>query len=265
MSMTPQRNAGPAGGRSLTVVIVAHDDAENLDQTVDRVVRALSITVEDFSILIFDDGSRDGTGDQARQWQQKLPYVDVQRNAEQRGIGYCLLQAVADARTGFIVYVPGDNSWPHRSLVELFGNLGKADIVTSYSTNLLAVMPPLRRLASRAYTLLWNVLSRKELHYYNGLTIYPVDYLRGIAVGTHGFGFQAEALVKAIAGGSSFVEIALPIDSNTAPATRALTPRNVTNAAATTVRVFAEVLAGRLTSRPGQSSMRVDAGAAPAA
>src|SRR5439155_8832307 len=158
----------------------------NLDHTVARIVRALTVTVEEFRLVIFDDGSRDGTGDQARRWQEKLPSVEVRQNAERRGLGYCLSQAVADATTAFIVYVPGDNSWPHRSLVELFGNLGKAEIVTSYSTNLVAVMPPLRRLASRAYTRAWNLLFRRDLHYYNGLTIYPVDYLRGIAVGTHG-------------------------------------------------------------------------------
>src|SRR5213594_3586924 len=142
--MSGPSSASLTRSRSLTVVVVAHDDTANLDHTVERVVRALTITIEDFRIVIFDDGSRDGTAEQARRWQQKLPYVEVRHNTEQRGLGYCLLQVAADAATAYIVYVPGDNSWPHRSLVELFGNLGKADIVTSYSTNLLAVMPPLR-------------------------------------------------------------------------------------------------------------------------
>jgi NAD(P)-dependent dehydrogenase (short-subunit alcohol dehydrogenase family) len=235
--------------RSLTVVVVAHDDADNLDQTVDRVVRALTITVEDFRIVIYDDGSRDATPRLARRWQEKLPYLEVRQNAERKGLGYCLLHVAADAETGFIVYVPGDNSWPHRSLVELFGNLGKAEIVTSYSTNLQAVMPPFRRLASQTYTVVWNLLFGQRLHYYNGLTIYPTRRLRDMAMGTHGFGFQAEALVKAIADGSSFVEIALPIDSTTAPTTRMLTPRNIGNALATTARVF-----GELRLRPGPRS-----------
>jgi NAD(P)-dependent dehydrogenase (short-subunit alcohol dehydrogenase family) len=229
------------GRRSLTVVIVAHDDAANIDHTVDRVLRALTVTVEDFRIVIFDDGSRDGTEERARAWQRRLPDVELRRNPEARGLGYCLSQVVTEAKTGFIVYVPGDNSWPHRSLVELFGNLGKADVVTSYSTNLWSVMPRWGRLASRAYTGAWNLLFRHQLHYYNGLTIYPVERLRSIAIGTQGFGFQAEALVKAIAGGASFVELALPVDSHTAPATRPLTPRNIVNAVATTARVFAEL------------------------
>lgn len=240
--MTARPSLAPSVGvRSLTVVVVANNDAGNLDQTLDRVVRALTVTVEEFQIVIFDDGSRDETGGKARAWQERLACVEVRQNAEQRGLGYCLLRAAADAKSTFIVYVPGDNSWPHRSLVELFGNLGKAEIVTSYSTNLLTVMPWLRRLAAKAYTVAWNVLLRKELHYYNGLTIYPVDHLRAMAIGTYGFGFQAEALVKAISSGCSFVEIALPIDSATAPTTKALTPRNIVNAMMTTLRVFGEL------------------------
>jgi NAD(P)-dependent dehydrogenase (short-subunit alcohol dehydrogenase family) len=247
--------------RSLTVVIVAHDNEATLDHTVDRVARALTITVEDFRIVIFDDGSRDGTGERARHWQRTLPQVEVRMNAEQCGLGRCLSQAVAEAKTAFIVYVPGDNSWPHRSLVELFGNLGKADVVTSYSTNLWSVMPPWRRLASRAYALTWNLLFGRQLHYYNGLTIYPVERLRTMAIGTRGFGFQAEALVKAIAGGSSFIELALPVDSRTAPAVRPFTARNIANAMATTVRVFVQLRLSRrwrVSAHRGPTSTRAD-------
>src|SRR5437879_11337805 len=107
--MTGEPSQSQGGDPSLTVVVVAHDDAAHLDHTVARIVRALTVTVEEFRIVIFDDGSRDGTADQARRWQEKLPYVEVRQNAERRGLGYCLSQAVADAKTAFIVYVPGDN------------------------------------------------------------------------------------------------------------------------------------------------------------
>src|SRR5262245_30949115 len=40
--------------RALTVFVVAHNDSQKLLATIDRIYNAL--TVEDFSILIFDDG-----------------------------------------------------------------------------------------------------------------------------------------------------------------------------------------------------------------
>ena len=111
-----------SSNRALTVVVVAHNEARTLLATVERVYRALIITVEDFAIIVFDDGSSDD-------------------------------------------YVPADNTWPLRSFIELFGHLAKADVVTSYSNNLLA---------------------------------YPVEYLRQGSIRAHGFGFQAEALLKAV-------------------------------------------------------------------
>ena len=47
--------------RALTVLVVAHNDSQKLLATIDRIYNALTVTVEDFSILIFDDGSTDDT------------------------------------------------------------------------------------------------------------------------------------------------------------------------------------------------------------
>ena len=61
MSVSAADSPGVVRGRSLTVVIVAHDAGETLDQTIERVVRALAIAIEDYRVVVFDDGSRDGT------------------------------------------------------------------------------------------------------------------------------------------------------------------------------------------------------------
>jgi hypothetical protein len=47
--------------RALTVVVVAHDDSQKLLGTIDRIYSALAVTVEGFSIVVFDDGSTDDT------------------------------------------------------------------------------------------------------------------------------------------------------------------------------------------------------------
>jgi NAD(P)-dependent dehydrogenase (short-subunit alcohol dehydrogenase family) len=244
--MTSQATHDLPGGsrRSLSAVVVTHDDGGNLDITIDRLLRALTITVEEFAIVIFDDGSAEETSRRAREWQETVPSVTVRRNDRRCGLGYCLLQAAADVETTFIAYVPGDNSWPFRSFVELFGNMGKADIVTSFQTNFLNAMTPVRRVASLCYTAMLNVMFGRHLHYYNGLTIYPVSYLRRVPIGTRGFGFQAEALIKAIVAGYSFLEVALPIDREAARKTRTLTPRNVVNSVTMAFRTFSEVKLG---------------------
>ena len=206
--------------------------------TVERVYRALIITVEDFAIIIFDDGSSDGTHAVAESASQRFPFVTVRRNERRKGAGSCTVEASRDAKSAYLVYVPADNTWPLRSFIELFGHLAKADVVTSYSNNLMAAMPAPKRLVSRSYSLILNVLFLRGIRYYNGLTIYPVEYLRQGSVRAHGFGFQAEALLKAVIAGYSFLEIALPVDAQNLPRARSITLPNIIDALLTICSPF---------------------------
>src|SRR6516164_6116101 len=109
--------------RALTVLVVAHNDEPTLVATLDRVYRALTITIEDFSIIIFDDASTDDTMKAAEAAAGKYPFVRIIRNQRQMGMGHCTRQGSKEAQSDFIVYVPADNTWPLRSFIELFGHL----------------------------------------------------------------------------------------------------------------------------------------------
>jgi hypothetical protein len=167
-------------------------------------------------------------------------WLTVHRNQKRKGAGSCTIQGSMEAESAYLVYVPADNTWPLRSFIELFGHLAKADMVTSYSNNLMAAMPLPKRLVSRCYSLILNALFRRGICYYNGLTIYPVEYLRRGAIAAHGFGFQAEALLKAVNAGYSFLEIALPVDTQNLPRARSITLPNLTDAVLTVVRLLVE-------------------------
>ncbi|HEY7243197.1 MAG TPA: SDR family NAD(P)-dependent oxidoreductase, partial [Xanthobacteraceae bacterium] len=228
----------------------------NLLGTIERIYSALTVTVEEFRIVIFDDGSTDDTAAAAKRASEKYPFVMVHRNERRLGLGYCMVAGSREADTPFVVYAPADNTWPLRSFIELFGHLGKADVVTSYSNNLLTAMPPFKRVVSRAYTIVLNLLFGRVLHYYNGLTIYPTEFLARGAIRTHGFGFPAEALLKAVASGYSFLEIALPVDAGNLPASRSITPANIANAVATIIRLVWEF---HFSGKPGPRRLKLSA------
>jgi NAD(P)-dependent dehydrogenase (short-subunit alcohol dehydrogenase family) len=226
--------------RALTVLVVAYNDSQKLLATIDRIYNALAVTVEDFSIVVFDDGSTDDTLAVAEAASEKYPFVVARRNERRMGAGYCTIAGSREASTPFVVYAPADNTWPLRSFVDLFGNLGKADVVTSYSNNLLTAMPFFKRLVSRSYTTILNLVFGRTIHYYNGLTIYPTEFLAKGSLETHGFGFQAEALLKAVASGYSFLEITLPVDTKNLPLSRSITVGNIVNATMTILRLVWE-------------------------
>jgi NAD(P)-dependent dehydrogenase (short-subunit alcohol dehydrogenase family) len=223
--------------RTLTVLVPALNEENNLRGTVDRLLKALSITVEDFEILIVNDGSTDGTGAVADELAAGNPKIRALHNTERMGLGGAYQRGVAEASEAYFVYIPGDNTWPYRSFLELFGNLGKADVVTSYTTN-PNVRPWGRRIVSRLYTKTLNFLHRQQMNYYNGLTIYPLSFLRSVDISTKGFGFQAEILLKALYRGLSVVEVALPIDERTAGSSKAVNLKNITSVALTILRLF---------------------------
>lgn len=228
--------------RSISVVVVARDNASTLEGAVERLLRALTITIEEFEILIVDDGSTDNTFEICQKIRENSDNIKITRNGHPRGAGSAYMAAVKDNITkSFVTYIPGNNTWPYRSFLELFGNLGKADVITSYPNNMLSQMPPIDRIISRSYTLLINLLFGKKLAYYNGLTIYPADFLREARIGTRGFGFQAEALLKAVFAGYSFLEMPLPVDQQAVRRTRAATPNNILSAVGTLLRTMYEL------------------------
>jgi NAD(P)-dependent dehydrogenase (short-subunit alcohol dehydrogenase family) len=244
---------GEITSRTVSVIIVAGNNAHGLASTVERLHRALVVTADESEILIVDDGSTDGTWSVASELARQFHNVRTFRNESSKGAGYCFKCGVSQAQLNFLAYVPADNTWPYRSYVELFGNIGKADIITSYSDNLLSAMSPPRRLLSRVYTVALNGIFRLGLRYYNGLTVYPAAYLKSLRHISPGLSFQAETLIAAISSGYSFIEVVLPVDDCNVDKSRAATPRNVLDAATMIFR-----LGGRIyLKRPSREWRRV--------
>jgi NAD(P)-dependent dehydrogenase (short-subunit alcohol dehydrogenase family) len=245
----------PWASHSLSVLVPAYNEVGNLAQTVDRLIRALSISVEDYEIIVIDDGSTDGTAEVADRLAEEYSAVRVYHNSPNRGLGYCYLRGIQVAEKSSFVYIPGDNTWPFRSFLDLFGTLGKADIITSYSTN-PEVRPFGRRIVSAQYTRTLNLLFNQRLRYFNGLTIYPLGFLQENPPTTYGFGFQAEILLKAIDKGYSFLEVAIPIDERTAGGSKAVTTKNIASVIKTVARTYWELRLSRMVSGVGRSSSR---------
>jgi dolichol-phosphate mannosyltransferase len=250
--MTP--GVDPAASRrsthSLSVFVAAYNEAENLGPTVETLCRAFRGTVDEYEIIIVDDGSTDGTYEVAEQLAADSPRVKVIHNPGNQGLGYGWQRAIEAATKRTFVFVPGDNTWPYESLQGLFANLGTADVVTSYPIN-PEIRTGARRLISAAFTTGLNVLFGLRLHYYNGLTLYPTEFLRDNAITTVGFASMAEALLRAIHQGFSFVAVPCRIEERASGSSNALTLQNLKSVIGTIFWLFVDL---RLRSRHGQHS-----------
>jgi dolichol-phosphate mannosyltransferase len=226
----------PLFPQSVCVLIPALDESENIRPTVEAVSRALRETCDDFEILIVNDGSTDATGEVADRIAAEMPHVRVFHNERNRGMGHAYVLGYENTRCDYFVYIPGDNTWPHESCRRLLSQLGRADIVTSYPLN-PEIRPLGRRMLSSFYTHCLNAIFRRKMHYYNGLNIYPVSFLRKKIVTTTGFGFQAEVLLRALAAGLSCVQVPLPISERAAGGSKAIRIGNIVGVVATILRL----------------------------
>jgi glycosyltransferase involved in cell wall biosynthesis len=222
-SASPDR---PTHQSSLSVLVPAFNEEAGLGPTITQIRQALETTIEDFEILIVNDGSTDQTASEAERLALADPHIRIFHNPRNMGLGYSYLRGTREARKTHFVYVPGDNTWPAASIAEIFRHLGKADVVTSFATN-PEVRLAYRRIVSSGYTRLVNLLFGYGLRYYNGLVIYPAAFLRAHPTTTHGFAFQSETLLKALDAGLSVVEVGVPIDESTARRSKAVTIRNI--------------------------------------
>lgn len=211
---------------SLSVLVPALNEEEHLDVTVSGLVRVLECAVANFEVVIVDDGSTDGTTAVAERLARSDSRVRMLRNERNMGLGYSYTRGVREATRSHFVYVPGDNSWPEASIALILRHLGTADVITSYATN-PEVRVGYRRLVSSLYTRVLNLLFGFSMRYYNGLTIYPREFLLARPATTWGFGFQAQTLLNALDSGLSVVEVGALIDESAGSKSRALTVRNV--------------------------------------
>jgi hypothetical protein len=229
---------------SLSVLVPALNEEPHLAATVSGLVRVLERTVADFEVVIVDDGSSDGTPVVAEHLARSDPRVRMLQNERNMGLGFSYLRGVREATRSHFMYVPGDNSWPAASIGLILGHLGEADVVTSYATN-PEVRVGYRRLISSLYTRVLNLLFGFSMRYYNGLTIYPREFLLARPPTTWGFGFQAQTLLNALDSGLSVVEVGARIDESAASKSQALTVRNVVSVLKTVCATYWMLRLGR--------------------
>jgi glycosyltransferase involved in cell wall biosynthesis len=193
-----------------------------------------------FEALIVDDGSTDGTGAIADRLAAEDPRVRVIHNPRNRGLGFNYSLGVGEARGRYVMMVPGDNEVLPDTVAALLGCVGRADIVVPYIAN-QGIRPLGRRVLSRLFTAGMNALFDLKLRYYNGIVIHRTDLVRSVPIRTQGFSYQAEALVRLIRSGRSYVQAPMVIRERPGGRSKALRIRNAARVMRSVLSLFIAV------------------------
>jgi glycosyltransferase involved in cell wall biosynthesis len=221
--------------RSVTFVMPALNEETNIAHAVSELIPA-TVGLDDYEILIVNDGSTDRTGEIAEGLARDNPRIRVVHNPHNMGFGGAYKVGVSHARMPYVIMVPGDSNHPPDGVTPILDLIGQADIVVPYVSN-PEVRGRKRMIISETYTRLFNLLFWQNLPYYNGLVLHRTALLRTIDIKTNGYAYQSEALVKLLRKGATTVTVAVPL-AHSDPNTRAFKLKNVMRVGNTILRLM---------------------------
>ena len=237
-------DSATAPARSLSVVIPAYNESENILATLENVTRAFEPLALPHEILVIDDGSRDNTAALVEANLARFPQVQLLRNERNMGFGWSYRRGVEAAALTHIVMVHGDNAWGWATLREFFSRTGEADVIIGYTRDMLKSRTWTRTVVSKTFTLLVNLITWRRLIYYNGLQIHQAPVLKSLTIESRGYGFQAEVLVKALRKTRTYVEVPMDLIERVQGESKAFRMRNVVDVLKT-LRLLAALEWGR--------------------
>jgi|GEM_PF-597047 len=163
--MSQTREASQQAQRSLTIVLPAFNEEDNIARAIDQASRVAPRFAHDWEIIVVDDGSRDRTAEVLEGCKRTVPNLTVVRHPRNRGYGAALKSGISLAKKDLIFFCDSDLQFDLNELGDLLKWIGQYDLVIGYRKKRV---DPLHR---RLNALGWNLLVRLLL----GLQVRDID------------------------------------------------------------------------------------------
>ena len=192
---------------SLTVFFPCYNEEANVERTTLSAMMACERLVDDYEIIIVNDGSKDRTAAIADRLADEHANVRAVHNNPNRGYGGALQRGFREARKDWVFYTDGDGQFDFEELEKVLPMIADFDMVTGFRMN--RQDPMMRKLNAWA----WGRLVRTV---FSGLKVkdidcafklYPRSFIDAIEMRSTGALIDTEMLAKATYMGYSIGEI----------------------------------------------------------
>jgi len=214
MNSTPDINS-PLG---ITFFVPCFNEERLIQSTLNHLREAIETTKLTYEIIVVDDCSHDKTSEKVREWQRDHPGIRLElvNNPKNRGLARSFVDTAFRGKGRYYRLLCGDDPEPVPTLVKMFEQIGKADMILPYY-DYLPGKGFARSQISSLYTKLVNLVSGYKIKYYNGCGIHLRYNVMRWGPYSFGFGFQAELITRLLDEGASYYEIALEAQHHTKP------------------------------------------------
>src|SRR5271169_4189722 len=103
----------PPQNKKLTIIVPALNEEAKIASTVNAILPLAHDLLDDFEVILVDDGSTDTTGSIMDQFKAKDSRVSVIHHANRRGLGIAIKEVTELAKFDSLVLIPGDDAYRH--------------------------------------------------------------------------------------------------------------------------------------------------------
>lgn len=199
---------------NLSIVVPATNEEATIASTVGAILPLARAFLQDFEIILVDNGSTDATGAIMDRFAAREPRVCVIHNPHQEGIGFAFKVALAMAKFESITMVPANQSFQSEGIARMFKAAAAADMVITYRQNRSAHSLT-RAIQSHFGRFTLNLIFGLWLADHHSIIIYPVKRLREIPIETDGYGYQICALISLLRLGLTYVQLPVSLNAKT--------------------------------------------------
>jgi dolichol-phosphate mannosyltransferase len=101
--------------KTLTIVVPALNEQEKIAQNIDGILPLARELLDDFELILIDDGITDDTGAVMDRFAAEEPRILVVHRAQRQGVGACFKSALQRAKFDAITLIPGDHAFRTRA------------------------------------------------------------------------------------------------------------------------------------------------------
>lgn len=223
--------------RKLSLVLPAHNEAENIEAVVTRALEVLPRIVRDVEIIVVDDGSRDETGAIIDRLASEYPEVRAIHHPINRGYGAALTSGFQAATGDSIMFMDADRQFDIADINALLPYVPYYDIVAGY--RIQRRDPLYRRLYGKLFGLVVWVLFGVHLRDTDcAFKIYRADLLKSIDLTTPGALINTEMLARSRRRGARIVQVGVNHYPRYAGESSGGSPRVVFRAMGETIKLW---------------------------
>jgi hypothetical protein len=194
---------------SFSLCLPAYNEQDNIEDTLDAACAILPEFVEQFELVVANDGSKDQTGPVLARFAEQEPRLRIVTHEENRGYGAALTSALRSSHGDLVCTLDSDGQFSLLNLPELLLRMDTADVVIGYRKK--RADSSIRLLNAWAWNRLMRVLLSLSVRDLDcAFKVFRQDTVRNLSMTSRGACISAEILVQCARSGLKIAEV--PVD-----------------------------------------------------